>query len=146
MAKKIRIEDYKEMEKKSKVGNKIKDKLKFVSLVANGILLLAIIILIVLYVTQTVPKKEYDSMISRKDSIIQEKSFNLDLLLDGQSAFYVRNKLNFFDENVVFQLEGYGKYYYTYDCVMKKTNGNEYSYWAYNIDAAKSKGLKKGGC
>ena len=63
MAKKIRIEDYKEMEKKSKVGNKIKDKLKFFSLVANGILLLAIIILIVLYVTQTVPKKEYDSMI-----------------------------------------------------------------------------------
>ncbi len=146
MAKKFRMEDDKEMEKKSKVGNKIKDKLKFFSLVANVILLLAIIILIVLYVTQTVPKKEYDSMISRKDSIIQEKSFNLDLLLDGQSAFYVRNKLNFFDENVVFQLEGYGKYYYTYDCVMKKTNGNEYSYWAYNIDAAKSKGLKKGGC
>ena len=58
MAKKIRIEDYKEMEKKSKAGINTKDKLKICSLVANGFLLVGIIVLIVLYATQTVSKEE----------------------------------------------------------------------------------------
>lgn len=32
-----------------------------------------------------------------------------------------------------------------YDCMMKKVNGN-FTYWAYNKDAAISEGLKAGGC
>lgn len=59
---------------------------------------------------------------------------------------YVSDKLDFFDENIVFVIEGYGNYYYTYDCVQKITNGEEYSYWAYNIEAAKYEGYQKGTC
>ena len=148
MAKKIRIEDYKEMEKKSKAEIKIKDKLKLISLVANGILLIGIIVLIVLYVTQTVSKDEYDSMLNIKNSRIntlEARASNLDYLLDGQSLFYVKEKLEFFDENIVFKIKGYGNYYYTYDCMMNKVNGS-YTYWGYNKEAAISEGLKKGGC
>ena len=34
-------------------------------------------------------------------------------------------------------LDGYGNYYYTYDQVQQVTQGKEYSYWAYNKEAAK---------
>ncbi len=54
-------------------------------------------------------------------------------------------KVNFLDENIVFVLEGYGDYYYTYDCVQKITDG-EYTYWAYNKEAAIYKGYRKGTC
>lgn len=148
MAKKIRIEDYKEMEKKSKAGINTKDKLKICSLVANGFLLVGIIVLIVLYATQTVSKEEYDSMLNIKNSRIRSleaESSNLDYLLDGQSLFYVKEKLNFFDDNIVFKIKGYGNNYYTYDCMMKKVKGS-YTYWGYNKEAAISEGLKKGGC
>lgn len=59
---------------------------------------------------------------------------------------YIKDKLNFLDENVVFQIKGYGNYYYTYDCMIEKTVGKEYSFWAYNLAAAKGNGLKKGNC
>lgn len=55
-------------------------------------------------------------------------------------------KANFLDENVVFVIEGYGNYYYTYDCMMKKVGNNQYSFWAYNISQAIGRGYKKGGC
>lgn len=56
-----------------------------------------------------------------------------------------REKAEFLDENIVFVLEGYGDYYYTYDCVQKITDG-EYSYWAYNKEAAVGEGYRKGTC
>ncbi len=55
------------------------------------------------------------------------------------------NKAKFLDENIVFVINGYGNYYYTYDCVQKITSGS-YTYWAYNKEAAISKGYKKGTC
>ena len=58
---------------------------------------------------------------------------------------YIVDKLDFFDEHIVFVLEGYGNYYYTYDCVQKITDG-PYTYWAYNKEAARSKGYYKGTC
>ena len=54
-------------------------------------------------------------------------------------------KAEFLDENIVFVLEGYGDYYYTYDCVQEITDG-DYSYWAYNKEAAISQGYRKGTC
>ena len=55
------------------------------------------------------------------------------------------NKAKFLDENIVFVINGYGNYYYTYDCVQKITSGS-YTYRAYNKEAAISKGYKKGTC
>ena len=51
-------------------------------------------------------------------------------------------KADFYDENIVFVLEGYGKYYYTYDQVKQVTQGKTYSYWAYNKEAAIGEGYK----
>lgn len=58
---------------------------------------------------------------------------------------YIIDKLDFFDDNIVFVLQGYGNYYYTYDCVQKITDG-PYTYWAYNKEAASSKGYYRGTC
>lgn len=70
----------------------------------------------------------------------------LDSITGEHSTFYVQEKLDFFDENIVFVIEGYGNYYYTYDCVQKITDGEEYTYWAYNKEAAKVHGYQKGTC
>lgn len=46
-------------------------------------------------------------------------------------------KIDFFEENIVFVIDGYGNYYYTYDQMEQVTQGiEEYSYWAYNKEQA----------
>lgn len=70
----------------------------------------------------------------------------MDILTDGNSWTYTSDKLDFYDENIVFVIEGYGNYFFSYDCVQKITGGEEYSYWAYNKEAAISKGYQKGIC
>ena len=57
----------------------------------------------------------------------------------------IRNsaKIEFFDENIVFVIDGYGNYYYTYDQMEQVTQGiDEYSYWAYNKEQAISRGYR----
>ena len=62
-----------------------------------------------------------------------------------KTKYYIKNKLEFMDDNIVFRIKGFGNYYYTYDCMMEKVNGS-YEYWAYNKEAAISEGLRAGGC
>ena len=53
------------------------------------------------------------------------------------------SKIDFFDKHVVFVLEGYGNFYYTYDQMLQVTQGkSSYSYWAYNIEQAIDLGYK----
>ena len=59
---------------------------------------------------------------------------------------YIKDKLNFLDDGVVFQIEGYGNYYYTYDCMMQKVGDKHFRFAAFNDAQAKSNGLKKGSC
>lgn len=70
------------------------------------------------------------------------KDENFDLLLENSELSI---KAEFLDENIVLVIEGYGNYYYTYDCAEKITGGS-YTYWAYNKEAAKANGYKKGIC
>lgn len=67
-------------------------------------------------------------------------------ITNGKSLDYVSDKLDFYDENIVFVIEGYGDYYYTYDCMQEITDGEEFSYWAYNKEAAIAKDYRKGIC
>lgn len=76
----------------------------------------------------------------------EEIHSNLFSVIGTNSVYYTKEKLSFLDENIVFVLEGYGNKYWTYDCVQQITNGEEYSFWAYNINAAKGQGYKKGTC
>lgn len=52
------------------------------------------------------------------------------------SSATTTKKLEFFDKNVVFVLDGYGRYYYTYDQMVQVTQGKSYTYWAYNLEQA----------
>ena len=54
-------------------------------------------------------------------------------------AFWDENyeKVQFIDDNVVFVIDGYGDYYYTYDQMMQVTQGTNFTYWAYNVENAK---------
>lgn len=50
-------------------------------------------------------------------------------------------KADFLDEYIVFIIDGFGNYYYTYDEMILATQQmDEYSYWAYNIEQAISLG------
>ena len=63
----------------------------------------------------------------------------------SKSYKYMKEKLDFFDEKIVFKIEGKGNYYYSYDCMQEVING-PYTYRAYNIEQAQSMGLKEGSC
>ena len=52
-----------------------------------------------------------------------------------------REKAEFLDENIVFVIEGYGNYFFTYDEMISVTrHEEEYSFWAYNIEQARANG------
>ena len=55
----------------------------------------------------------------------------------------LKEKAKFLDNNIVFVIDGYGNYYYTYDQMEEVTRDKgEYYYTAYNIEGAKSLGYK----
>lgn len=71
----------------------------------------------------------------------------LDSLIGDNGTYYTKEKLEFFDKNIVFVIEGYGgNYYYTYDCVQTITKGNQYSFIAFNEHSAIRQGYQKGNC
>jgi len=153
MAKKITKEEYeKQQESKRKTQAKPEyierkeDKIKLVSLIANVILIgLIICILIANNSLQAKNKKEIKS---QKEQIEELKydSDNLKELLGDKDLSYIEDKLDFIDQHIVFQIEGYGKYYYTYDCMIKKVGDKEFEFLAHNEEFAKMEGLKKGSC
>ena len=59
------------------------------------------------------------------------------------SGFSLYEKSEFLDEYIVFVIDGFGDYYYTYDEMITATkNMDEYVYWAYNKTQAISLGYK----
>ena len=56
---------------------------------------------------------------------------------EWSNAKKATEKAEFLDENIVFVIDGYGDYFYTYDEMMIVTAGKgEFSYWAFNKDQA----------
>ena len=75
-------------------------------------------------------KKQVSTLREEKNKLSSE---NTSLkLTDSKNS----RKIKFFDENVVFVLDGYGRYYYTYDQMEQVTQGKSFSYWAYNLEQA----------
>lgn len=62
-----------------------------------------------------------------------------------RTTYWTKNKLKFFDEKIVFVIEGYGNYFYSYDCMVDNVEG-EYTFWAYNKEQAISRGYRQGRC
>lgn len=81
--------------------------------------------------------------ISLKETVESSNNSRIELLKEN---IILRNKSNFMDEYIVFVLEGYGNYYYSYDCMKEVTEGKEYSFWAYNKEQAISKGYSEYKC
>lgn len=78
----------------------------------------------------------YDDLTKYKDLYFDEMAKNVKL----------SNKASFMDEHIVFVLDGYGNYYYSYDCMKQVTQGKQYTFWAYNISQAIGKGYQKFEC
>lgn len=112
-----------------------------------GLLIITNMVTIFMYIDKN---KEAENILEECSNIEESNQSwcetTMDILTDGNSWTYTSDKLDFFDENIVFVIEGYGNYFYNYDCVQKITDGEEYSYWAYNKEAAISKGYQKGTC
>lgn len=81
-------------------------------------------------------KKQVSTLREEKNKLYSENT-SLKLTESKNSK-----KIEFLDENIVFVLDGYGNYYYTYDQVQQVTQGKSYSYWAYNKESAIGQGYK----
>lgn len=132
--------------KNIKKENTEKEKKNIIFYVAITILVLIIIILSIgIYVFNI--KSDYESEIKNlNDQITTLKNYNSKLNQEkindlGEKIDYAM-KVEFLDENIVFVLDGYGNYYYTYDQMMQVTQGIECSYWAYNKEQAIDLGYK----
>lgn len=91
---------------------------------------------------------DYEEQLEIKNSTINSKNkkiseYETELMEINWERNEYKEKADFLDENIVFVLDGYGRYYYTYDQVQEVTQGKAYSYWAYTDVEAKSKGYKK---
>ena len=150
MAKKIKINDVelKEIKRNKLKYNNLKDWLFF----AIGIILLLVIGIVILVVNYVELESEIEDLNNKnielegKNEELRDDSLYLSDLIGKYDYYYTKEKLYFMDESIVFVIEGYGKKYYTYDCMMKKVGDKDYSFWAYNVEAAKGYGYKKGGC
>lgn len=132
MANKIRIKKENRINKVSK-ENDYKYKAPFIIFLI--LFILSCFAIYVLYANLEEREEEYNNVSDKLESLTR-----------GQTYFYTQSKLNFIDKHVVFQIEGYGNYYYTYECMLKKVGNNEYNFWAYNTEAAQGRGLKQGSC
>lgn len=126
-------------------------KLNFKFLNTNKVLIIIIAILTITIMIESVfiIKKQKDAnelakeIISLKETLESSSDSRFELLKEN---IILRNKSNFMDEYIVFVLNGYGNYYYTYDCMKEVTEGKEYSFWVYSINNAIAKGYKPFKC
>lgn len=51
-------------------------------------------------------------------------------------SYQLYTKAEFLDENIVFVIEGYGNYFYTYDEMISVVGDRQFSYWAFNKEQA----------
>ncbi|WP_292473466.1 hypothetical protein [Methanosphaera sp.] len=155
MAKKITLEEYKKSrevnveEKPKKEKNPLLLPLE-IFIVLFGLSLI-VIVLLVLNNSKTIKDKnkkiaDLKSQVSYQKGMHNYYKYELNSITGGKTSNYIRNKLNLIDNNIVFVIEGYGNYYYTYDCMLEKVGDRSYSYWAYNKPTAQSKGYWDGGC
>ena len=110
--------------------------------IAIGILVITNVVTLLMYLAK---KNDVEKCLDNEEFDQSKCEIIMDDLSDGNSWTYTRDKLEFYDENIVFVIKGYGNYYYSYDCVQKITDG-EYDFWAYNKEAAVLNGYQEGTC
>ena len=126
-------------------------KLNFEFLNINKVFIIVITILTIIIIIESVfiikkqnyadeLKKEIESL---EETIQSDNEAYFDLLKEN---IHLTSKSNFMDEYIVFVLDGYGNYYYSYDCMKEVTEGKKYAFWVYSINSAVAKGYKPFNC
>ena len=118
-------------------GEKLKNSnLKFIFITISLIIIIIVLSVIIGFLINSNKdlKQDYKNLNSRYN--VKQKSYE-NIKSEKEK---LEKKADFLDWNVVFVLDGYGNYYYTYDQMMDVTAGKDYSFWAYNIEAAKGRG------
>ena len=114
-----------------------------------GCLLLCVSVLLINSRSKNINKSnkivKLKEQLKTKDKIIESYEDDINRLIGNEDVDYIEEKLEFFDDNIVFVIKGFGNYYYSYDCMMEKVIGS-YTYWAYNIEKAEAEGFIPGGC
>lgn len=144
-----KLNDDKKCTKCGKQYFHIKSKSILILIPVSVFLIISVIINVKLYNENAILYEDYLDLHFENKRLEEENEeihSNLFSVIGTNSVYYTQKKLEFFDEHIVFVIEGYGNKYYTYDCVQDITNGERYNYWAYNTEAAKSQGYKKGTC
>ncbi len=155
MAKKIKISNEEIIEFEEKENNNVKNKKTYLTIsIVFNVIFICLIIIGYFYFNNNLEELENEnSKLTNEnsklvyDSVSSElKASQLDELLGDKSYYYIKNKLDDFDKDIIFKIKGKGNYYYSYDCMMKFASEKTITFWAYNKEQAKDLGLKKGSC
>lgn len=146
----VEINDYEGVEESLKVNESESKKswkkyVFVISCVVNVILIFALVVSFINFDDEIDSYKDEISLLEDEIEGLEYDSRTLYNLLDGETSWYIENKIDFLDEHIRFKIEGFGNYYYTYDCMMEKVDG-EFSFWVYSVNGAINSGLKKGSC
>lgn len=112
-----------------------KDKMLLIITITISIIIISILTFLLVKQNSIIEKKkiEINEITTKENDCKREKK---DLL----------NKNFFFDQHVVFEIEELRGKYLSYNCMNYLTKDKKYSFWAYNIEQAKGKGLEEYKC
>lgn len=117
---------------------------------STGLIITTIILSVLVVVLVGLNLFQYSKISDCKKQIKELEDRPTEYIVEQNNEEYLdywsqnHNKLDFYDENIVFVIDGYGDYYYTYDQMETVTQGvEEYEYWAYNKEQAIYLGYKK---
>ncbi|MDY5058845.1 MAG: hypothetical protein SPF04_05215 [Bacilli bacterium] len=134
-----------EKEEKNTLHSKVIKKKKKRSLEKNKILLIIVIVffIVVIFILTF-------SLI-KQNSTIKEQENRIEELASGNSSCQLTknellDKIAFFDEHIVFEIEEFKGKYLSYNCMNYISKDKEISFLAYNIEQAKAKGLEEYKC
>lgn len=128
--------------------NKTMKNLKYKIAIGSMILIICILIGVIVYLIQSNKTEKLEKNISSLESTIstlesQKKTLKKEKEDLEEKIRKNNEKIDFYDKNVVFVIDGYGRYYYTYDQMEQVTQGTSFEYWAYNKEQAIDLGYKK---
>ena len=151
MAKKITVEEY-EKSRRNNLKPEQKNKLLLPLEIMIVLFGCSIICIVILLLNNNSSTSNDDEITRLKNNLESEKKLaesykeDLDRLTGDKDVDYIEEKLDFYDESVVYVIEGFGNYYYSYDCLKQKVGDNQFTYWTYNEEAAQDEGYRAGGC
>lgn len=89
---------------------------------------------------------ELYSKIRKQSNSINSLNSDLNYLTGFYTKEYIKQKIIFFDNNIVFVIDGYGNYYSDYDCMLQRAGNSNYRYLALNEEAAIGRGYQEYKC